>query len=135
MMKTVKIGAIAAAAVIATGCATHEQTGMLVGAAVGGVAGAAIGSGTGAIVAGVVGTGIGAIVGGSVGRHMDKQDHAHVSKSIETSKTETWTSSSGVAMKSEVKEISADKKEVTVTAGDKKETVTVVKKQNKWVKE
>ena len=132
---TMKLAAVVAAAALTTGCATHQQTGMLVGAAVGGIAGAAIGAGTGSIVGGVLGAGVGALVGGSVGKYMDNQDRAKVLMSVETNKTETWTSSSGVQMKSEVHEITPEKKEVTVTADDKVEKTTVVKKQNKWVKE
>jgi outer membrane lipoprotein SlyB len=134
-MMTMKLGAVLAAAALATGCATHQQTGMLVGAMVGGVAGAAIGSGTGAIAGGVIGTLGGALVGGAVGKHMDKHDHSMVVKSVETNTTQSWTSAKGVQMTSEVKEVGADKKEVTVTAGDKVETTTVVKKQGKWVRE
>lgn len=134
-MTSVKFAAALAAAALATGCATHQRTGALVGATVGGVAGAAIGSGTGAIAAGVVGVIAGGLVGGAVGKHMDKHDHAMVTKSVETSTTQTWKSSSGVTMKAEPKPAGNDRQEVTVTAGDKTEKTTVVKRNGKWIKE
>ena len=38
-------------------------------------------------------------------------------------------------MKAETKDVTPEKKEVTVTVDEKKETTVFIKKQDKWVKE
>lgn len=135
-MMSMKLAAIVAAAALATGCATHRQTGQLVGGVVGAAIGGPIGSTAAAQAGGaLLGGAVGYWLGGSIGKTMDKHDHMMVEKSVTSSTTQTWTSSSGTVMKAESKEVAPDKKEVTVTAGDKVETTTVIKKQGKWVKE
>jgi outer membrane lipoprotein SlyB len=131
MMK-MKLAAVVAAALMATGCATHQQTGMLVGAVVGGGLGSAIGAGTGAIVAGVVGVGVGAAIGGSVGKSMDRQDEARVVRSVETQKTETWTSKSGAQMTSTP---SGERVVVESRKEGRVERASVIRRDGKWIKE
>lgn len=89
-----------AAALFLSGCATtgpREQSGMAIGAAIGGLVGAAAsysrhddyyhggdGYSTAAIVLGAV---AGAAIGGAVGRGMDAQDYAYASYAMENSRT------------------------------------------------
>lgn len=134
-MMTMKLAAVVAAAALATGCATSQQTGALTGAIIGGVIGGGVGAGAGAWAAGAGGVVIGALVGGAIGKHMDKHDHEKVTTVVQTSKSESWTSKSGVQMTAETKDLGTDKKELTVTAGDKVEKTVVVKKGDKWVRE
>jgi surface antigen len=75
------------------GCATQEQSGMLVGAVVGGVVGSHIGSGSGEVAATFLGTVIGANIGGSIGRQMDDSDRLRVSlvlQNVHTSVPARW---------------------------------------------
>jgi len=135
-MMTTKLAVALSAAALVTGCATHQQTGALAGA----VVGAAVLGPMGGVAAahwalGVTGMIVGAVIGGEIGRNMDEKDKQHVAVSVEKNSTETWTSSKGVEMTAKTVEVTPEKKEVTITAGEKSEKTTVVKKQNKWVKE
>lgn len=91
-----------------SGCATtqgpREQSGMMLGAALGGLFGAAAsysrhddyyhggdGYSTAAIVIGAI---AGAAIGGAIGRQMDEQDYAYASYAMENSRTgesTTWS--------------------------------------------
>ena len=87
--------ATAIVATLAAGCATHQETGMLVG----GVAGAAIAGPVGGvaaahIAAGAAGLVVGAIIGGEIGKHMDEQDQKMAAMAVTTNETKTWTNSS-----------------------------------------
>lgn len=136
MFKIVTISAIVMAAALASGCATQRETGMLVGGVVGMAVGGPLGSGAAAHIAGgVIGGALGAAVGGSIGGKMDARDRALLTKSVETSTTQKWTSKSGAEMKVETVEVTPVKKTVTITSDDNTETMTVIKKQNKWIKE
>ncbi|NKI36595.1 hypothetical protein HFP89_15595 [Wenzhouxiangella sp. XN79A] len=90
-----------AAALFLSGCAStqgpREQSGMAIGAAIGGLVGAAAsysrhddyyhggdGYSTAAIVLGAV---AGAAIGGAIGREMDAQDHARASYAMEHTRT------------------------------------------------
>jgi len=137
-MMTMRLGAITMAATLAlagmTGCATRAQTGMLIGGIAGGFAGAAIGAGTGSVLASVAGVGIGALIGGEIGRHFDKYDNEMVSKSIETNSTQTWTTARGTSASASCTG-DDERKDLTVTEGDKTEKSTIVKKHGHWIKE
>lgn len=88
-----KLAAIAAAAVLATGCATKAQTGALIGGVVGAAALGPVG-GTAAVhwAIGALGASVGAVFGGAIGKQLDEKDRGHIATSIERSSTETWTS-------------------------------------------
>jgi outer membrane protein OmpA-like peptidoglycan-associated protein len=77
-MRGVKLGTALVAVSFALACATHTQTGALVGAgggaAVGAGVGALAGGGKGALIGGAIGAGVGAGVGAAVGNRMDKQE-------------------------------------------------------------
>jgi outer membrane lipoprotein SlyB len=130
------IVAMLAVAALTAGCATKQQTGALAGAVVGAAVLGPIGGVAAAhIAAGAAGLVVGGIVGGEIGKHLDARDRMHVETSMKKSSTETWTSSSGAPMTATTKDVTPEKKEVTVTSGDQTEKSTMVKKQNKWVKE
>lgn len=74
---------VLAGALIASGCATQEQTGSVTGGVLGGLAGSAIGSGSGRTAAIVAGTIAGAVIGGAVGKSMDVQDRQQARQALE----------------------------------------------------
>lgn len=71
-MKKSGIIAVAALAILLTGCATNRDTGAVVGGVAGGVLGSTIGGGTGRVIATGVGAAVGAAVGSAVGDDMDR---------------------------------------------------------------
>ena len=74
---------LVAATLIASGCATQEQTGAVTGGVIGGLAGSTIGHGSGRSAAIVAGTIAGALIGGAVGKSMDAQDRRQASQALE----------------------------------------------------
>lgn len=71
----------------------NEQSGVLVGAALGGVLGHQVGDGFGRTAATIIGSVVGSEIGGSIGRTMDDVDRMKVSHSLETIRTgvpTTW---------------------------------------------
>lgn len=130
-----KLAAVAAAVVLMAGCATRQETGMLIGATVGGVAGAAVGTGAGSVVGGVVGAGIGSVVGGAIGAKTDKQDYPRAMTAIDPQPVGAQAPMTSAEMKPEVKYASPEKNEATMAADMKVEKKTTMKKQHKWVKE
>ncbi len=72
-----------------TGCAnmSNQETGLITGAAVGGVLGHTIGSGTSQVVATAAGVLVGAYIGGRIGESMDKTDRLQVGRALEGNKT------------------------------------------------
>lgn len=136
MNSKLNIVAAATALLLITGCATKAQTGALVGGIVGAAALGPVGGTAAAHYAmGALGLVAGGIIGGNIGKQLDEKDHKHVAVSVEKNSTETWTSSKGVPMKAETKQITPEKKEVTVTAGEKTEKTTVIKSEGKWIRE
>lgn len=82
-MRPFRILIVAAAALTLTACQTtgNKQTaGMLIGAAVGGLAGSTIGHGSGQLVATAAGTFVGALVGSEIGRGMDRTDRLYAAR-------------------------------------------------------
>lgn len=71
------------------GCANmnNEQSGIITGAAVGGVVGHSVGGGSTQAVATAVGILAGAYVGGQIGASMDKTDRNQVARTLEGTKT------------------------------------------------
>lgn len=94
-MKTLKRSVAAMALLgVLSGCATQEQSGMLIGAIVGGVVGSHVGRGSGEVAATFIGATIGAAVGGNVGRSMDDYDRTRVSMvltNVHTSVPARWS--------------------------------------------
>lgn len=87
-MKQWGIGALAAIALMGTGCETrNESAGTVVGGVLGGVLGSQVGKGKGRDVAMVAGAIAGALIGGSVGRSMDENDRMRAQRTLETSRT------------------------------------------------
>lgn len=90
MTKTKILAALAACALVLSGCADmgqKEGIGTATGAALGGLLGAQIGHGTGRLAATAAGAVLGGMVGGSVGRSMDEQDRMRAAQVLETSRT------------------------------------------------
>jgi surface antigen len=79
--------ALATATLLASGCATQEQTGAVTGGVIGGLAGSTIGSGSGRSAAIVAGTIAGALIGGAVGKSMDAQDRQQARQALEYGRT------------------------------------------------
>lgn len=81
-----------------TGCQTHagpnEETGIVIGAVLGGLIGREVPGNRGRTSAIILGTLIGAQIGGSIGRSMDDTDRLKLAHSLETVRTgvpTTWT--------------------------------------------
>lgn len=99
MLKQLTV-AVVVCAIGITGCSTSqgpsEQTGMVIGGALGGLLGAQVDDDkrdlrTAAIIAGTM---TGAYIGGSIGRSMDELDRMRAYRTLETSRTgvgSTWT--------------------------------------------
>jgi surface antigen len=76
-----------------TGCATHQQTGALLGGATGAAVGSTLGKGGGKTAAIILGAIAGTAVGASIGQHMDEQDRINTAMAMEnmpTGNTSTW---------------------------------------------
>lgn len=79
---------VALAGVAASGCATKERTGAVVGAASGAVAGGLIGKAAGSTAKGaIIGAAVGGAAGAVIGARMDKQA-AEIAKEVEGAKVE-----------------------------------------------
>lgn len=91
-----KWAALAAALVLAAGCATEptrEESGMVIGGVLGGVLGSQVGSGHGRTAATIVGAIAGMAIGGSIGRTMDENDRLRTAYALENVRTgvpSTW---------------------------------------------
>lgn len=68
-------------------CATHEQTGTVIGGATGAAVGSTIGSGGGRTAAIILGAIFGSAVGASIGEHMDEQDRIRAASAMEYTPT------------------------------------------------
>ncbi len=66
---------------------TNEDTGVVTGAALGGLVGSRFGGGAGRMIATGAGALAGAYFGGQIGQLMDKDDQARLNKTLETTKT------------------------------------------------
>jgi uncharacterized protein YcfJ len=77
-MRLFKLAAVAVLPLTLAACGpegpTKADTGLLVGAAAGGIIGNQVGRGSGKVLATVAGAFVGGIVGSEIGRSMDKQD-------------------------------------------------------------
>jgi surface antigen len=77
-MRLFKLAAVAMLPLSLAACGpegpTKADTGLLVGAAAGGIIGNQVGRGSGKVLATVAGAFVGGIVGSEIGRSMDKQD-------------------------------------------------------------
>lgn len=60
--------------IVVAGCATHEESGTLIGAAAGGLIGNQFGHGGGKVAATIGGAVIGGLIGNRIGRSMDEED-------------------------------------------------------------
>ena len=84
----VPVASVVAAAVLALGaCATHEETGAVVGGVAGAVLGSKVGSGEGRHIAIAIGAIAGTMIGASIGRHMDEQDRHLAGLGLENNRT------------------------------------------------
>ena len=63
-----------AIAVLSAGCATHEDTGTLVGAGTGALIGSQFGRGGGRVASTVAGAVVGGFIGNRIGASMDEED-------------------------------------------------------------
>jgi len=86
-MNTIKISAIAMAALLLAACAdsgTKQNVGTVLGGVGGAVAGSAFGSGKGRLVGVAAGTLLGALVGSEVGKSLDRADVAAMHQTNQT---------------------------------------------------
>lgn len=86
-----KLLVLVAAAASAGGCATQEDTGRLLGGAVGAAAGTQVGDGTGRTIATIGGAILGAAIGGAIGNRMDDSDQQRTSQALEDSRSNEST--------------------------------------------
>ena len=90
MFKTRKLFSVSVlviAAISMNGCATQENTGRILGGAVGAAAGSQVGDGNGRTAAIIGGAVLGAVVGGAIGSRMDDKDRRETSYALENSRT------------------------------------------------
>jgi surface antigen len=86
-------------AVLATGCATNEQTGTLLGAGTGALIGNQFGHGGGKVAATIGGALIGGFIGNRIGKSMDDEDRRRAYeaqvRAFEYGERSEWRSPSG----------------------------------------
>lgn len=87
-------------AVLATGCATQEQTGTLVGASTGALIGSTLGRGPGGHFAGMVGGAlVGGFIGNRIGKAMDDEDRRRAAEAqyaaFERGERQEWRNPNG----------------------------------------
>ena len=87
MLKTTRTVGVLVLGIVLSACATHEDTGRVIGGILGGVAGSQVGDGHGRTAATVVGTIAGAAIGGSIGKHMDDTDRLKARHALENNRT------------------------------------------------
>lgn len=91
MIRHTLISSLVAAGLAVSGCTTtdgpNQQTGMVIGGALGGILGSQVGKGSGRTAAIIIGTLAGAAIGGNVGRSMDDTDRLKAAQSLETVRT------------------------------------------------
>lgn len=73
-------------------CATHQQTGALIGGATGAAVGSTIGKGGGRTAAIILGAILGTAVGARIGQSMDEQDRINTAYAMERNPTGTTSS-------------------------------------------
>jgi surface antigen len=73
-MKIFLVLIVLVGATAASGCATRQESGALIGAVTGAVVGNQVGKGTGRVFATAAGAIIGGIVGSEIGRKLDEED-------------------------------------------------------------
>lgn len=95
---TNRIGILLIVSTLLVGCQTaagpNEQSGVVIGAVLGGLLGKEVSGRSGRTSAIIVGTLIGSQIGGNIGRSMDETDRLKVAHSLETVRTgvpTTWT--------------------------------------------
>lgn len=115
-MLKAKIAACAAIAMLATGCATHKQTGQLAGAVIGAAVLGPVGSGAAAHAAGAL---VGGAVGAGIGGKMAERSDARNVKASTTVVTESRTSYSTPAPVAQETTVQRDTSETTVVTKKK----------------
>jgi surface antigen len=88
-MKALRFLAVAAAALLLTGCfedtGQKQGVGTILGAGIGGLAGAQVGKGRGQVVAAATGAVLGALLGSEIGKSLDRADRAAMQNTMQRS--------------------------------------------------